>query len=168
VVVFHPLREEQLEQILEIELGMVQQRVLDTGRGQFLFRVTQAARRFLLQEGTDLKYGARHLKRAIEKYVVYPLANLLATEQIRFGDMLVVDWDSLSVHLSFQKEGEGAVVPAASKSARTAAASVARATGGKVIEAPSPVIVREAKAPAALPSGAPPPVASGRRKIDPQ
>src|SRR5215467_11146620 len=44
VVVFHPLREEQLEQILEIELGMVQQRVLDTGRGQFLFRVTSPAR----------------------------------------------------------------------------------------------------------------------------
>src|ERR1022692_3684558 len=98
VVVFHPLREEQLEKILEIELSMVQQRVLDTGRRQFLFRVTPPARRFLLQEGTDLKYGARHLKRAIEKYVVYPLANLLATEQIRFGDMLVVDWDGTSTH----------------------------------------------------------------------
>ena len=46
VVVFHPLRPEQLEQILEIELGMVQQRVLDTAKGQFLFRVTPAARRF--------------------------------------------------------------------------------------------------------------------------
>src|ERR1700681_1505895 len=45
VVVFHPLREEQLEQILEIELGMVQQRVLDTGREQFLFRATVPARR---------------------------------------------------------------------------------------------------------------------------
>ncbi len=89
VVVFHPLRQEQLEEILEIELGMVQQRVLDTGRGQFLFRATPGARRFLLQEGTDFKYGARHLKRAIEKYVVYPLANLLATEQVRFGDMLI-------------------------------------------------------------------------------
>jgi len=168
VVVFHPLREEQLEQILEIELGMVQQRVLDTGRGQFLFRVTQPARRFLLQEGTDLKYGARHLKRAIEKYVVYPLANLLATEQIRFGDMLVVDWDGKSMHLSFQKEGEGAVVPASAKSAKGAGAQIAKATGGKVIEAPASVIVREAKAPVALPTGTPPPVASGRRKIDPQ
>src|SRR5713101_1358805 len=86
VVVFHPLKAEQLEKILEIELGMVQQRVLDTGRGQFLFRATPGARRFLLQEGTDFKYGARHLKRAIEKYVVYPLANLLATEQVRLGD----------------------------------------------------------------------------------
>ena len=167
VVVFHPLRHEQLEQILEIELGMVQQRVLDTGRGQFLFRVAPAARRFLLQEGTDIKYGARHLKRAIEKYVVYPLANLLATEQIRFGDMLVVDWDGKSLHLTFQKEGEGAVVPTPSKSARGAAAQMARATGGKVIEAPAQVIVREAKAPAALPTGAPP-VASGRKKVDPQ
>jgi ATP-dependent Clp protease ATP-binding subunit ClpB len=168
VVVFHPLRHEQLEQILEIELGMVQQRVLDTGRGQFLFRVTSAARRFLLQEGTDIKYGARHLKRAIEKFVVYPLANLLATEQIRFGDMLVVDWDGKSAHLSFQKEGEGAVVPIPVKSARGAAAQMAKATGGKVIEAPAQIIVREAKAPAALPSAAPPPVATGRKKFDPQ
>src|SRR6201988_2887262 len=162
VVVFHPLREEQLEEILEIELGMVQQRVLDTGRGQFLFRVTPTARGFLLQEGTDIKYGARHLKRAIEKYVVYPLANLLATEQIQFGDMLVVDWDGSSTHLSFQKEGEGAVVPIPAKSARGGGAQIARATGGKAIEAPTQVIVREAKAPAALPSAAPPPAASGR------
>src|ERR1017187_6713052 len=110
VVVFHPLRHEQLVQILEIELGMVQQRMLNTGRGQFLFRVTPSASKFLLQEGTDLKSGARQLKRAIEKYVVYPLANLLATEQIQFGDMLVVDWDGKSMHLSFQKGGEGAVV----------------------------------------------------------
>jgi ATP-dependent Clp protease ATP-binding subunit ClpB len=168
VVVFHPLRQEQLEEILEIELGMVQQRVLDTGRGQFLFRATPAARKFLLQEGTDFKYGARHLKRAIEKYVVYPLANLLATEQVRFGDMLVVDWDGKATSLTFHKEGEGAVVPVPSRLARGAAAQAARATGGKVIEAPAAVIVREAKGPAALPSGAPPPVAAGRRKIDPQ
>src|ERR1700688_807822 len=151
VLVFHPLQQEQLEQILEIELGMVQQRVLDTGRGQFLFRVTSSARRFLLQEGTDIKYGARHLKRAIEKFVVYPLANLLATEQIRFGDMLVVDWDGKSAHLSFQKEGEGAVVPVPTKSAPRGARHKGEAGGGKVIEAPTQVIVREAKAPSALP-----------------
>src|SRR5437870_800472 len=59
VVVFHPLRPEQLEEILEIELGMVQQRVLERAQGQFLFRVKPRARAFLLREGTDLKYGAR-------------------------------------------------------------------------------------------------------------
>jgi ATP-dependent Clp protease ATP-binding subunit ClpB len=122
VVVFHPLREEQLEKILEIELGMVQQRVLDTGRRQFLFRVTPPARRFLLQEGTDLKYGPRHLKRAIEKFVVYPLANLLATEQIHFGDMLVVDWNEDSRCLAFQREGQGAVIPMPFRGSALAAA----------------------------------------------
>ncbi len=79
VVVFHPLRREQLERVLEIELGQVQQRVLETAKGQFLFRVTDTGRDFLLQEGTDQRYGARHLKRSIERHVVYPLANLLGT-----------------------------------------------------------------------------------------
>ena len=64
VVVFHPLRREQLEEVLDIELGQVQQRVLETAKGQFLFRVTTAGRDFLLQEGTDQRYGARHLKRS--------------------------------------------------------------------------------------------------------
>src|SRR3979490_1443425 len=64
VVGFHPLRREQLEKVLEIELGQVQQRVLETAKGQFLFRVTDTGRDFLLQEGTDQRYGARHLKRA--------------------------------------------------------------------------------------------------------
>ncbi|MBI3671047.1 MAG: ATP-dependent Clp protease ATP-binding subunit [Acidobacteria bacterium] len=111
VVVFHPLRQEQLEQILEIELGMVQQRVLNNSHDLFVFQVTPAARAFLLREGTDLKYGARHLKRAIERHVVYPLANLLATGQVKLGDMLCVDWDSVAGRLVFHKEGEGVVVP---------------------------------------------------------
>src|SRR5579859_6623728 len=88
VVVFHPLKREQLEEVLEIELGQVQQRVLETAKGQFLFRVTPAGREFLLKEGTDQRYGARHLKRSIERHVVYPMANLLATEQIHLGDLV--------------------------------------------------------------------------------
>ena len=111
VVVFHPLRSEQLEQILEIELGMVQQRVLETAKGRFLFRVTQPARDFLLREGTDLKYGARHLKRAIERNVVYPLANLLATNQVQLGDVISIDWNAGDEGLTFLKEAEGALVP---------------------------------------------------------
>src|ERR1700687_2816188 len=112
-VVFHPLRSEELEQILEIELGMVQKRVLETAKGRFLFRVTQAARDFLLREGTDLKYGARHLKRAIERHVVYPLASLLATEQVSLGDVISIDWDGTEACLKFSKEAEGALVPVA-------------------------------------------------------
>src|SRR3989454_10678380 len=92
---------------------MVQQRVLERAQGQFLFRVTPQARAYLLREGTDLKYGARHLKRAIERHIVYPLANLLATEQVRLGDMLCIDWDPREGRLIFQKEGEVVVLPVA-------------------------------------------------------
>ena len=92
---------------------MVQQRVLETAKGRFLFRVTQPAREFLLREGTDLKYGARHLKRAIERHVVYPLASLLATEQVCLGDVISIDWNGGENGLMFLKEAEGALVPMA-------------------------------------------------------
>jgi ATP-dependent Clp protease ATP-binding subunit ClpB len=111
VVVFHPLRREQLERVLEIELGQVQQRVLETAKGQFLFRVTDAGRDFLLQEGTDQRYGARHLKRAIERHVVYPLANLLATEQVHLGDLICIDWNKEQDRLTFIREGENLAIP---------------------------------------------------------
>ena len=58
-----------------------------------------------------MKYGARHLKRAIERHIVYPLANLLATEQVRLGDVLCIDYDESRQVLLFEREGEGAVLP---------------------------------------------------------
>jgi ATP-dependent Clp protease ATP-binding subunit ClpB len=114
LVVFHPLQREELQAVLDIELGQVQKRVLDTALGKFLFRVTDAGREFLIQEGTDQRYGARHLKRAIERYVVYPLANLLATQQVRMGDLVRIDWDGLHKQLTFIREREGAIVAAQS------------------------------------------------------
>jgi ATP-dependent Clp protease ATP-binding subunit ClpA len=71
LVVFRPLRRDELQSVLDIELGMVQKRVLDTATGKFLFRVTDAGRDFLLRQGTDQRYGARHLKRAIERFLVF-------------------------------------------------------------------------------------------------
>ncbi len=106
IVVFHPLNREQLAEVLRIELSQVQQRVLETANGQFLFRMTDAGREFLLCEGTDQRYGARHLKRAIERHVVFPLANLLATGQVQAGDMLYIDWDPRVGGLVFWKEDE--------------------------------------------------------------
>lgn len=88
VVVFSPLTHEQLPGILELELRQVQMRVRQTAKVQFLFHVRAAGKDFLLREGTDPRYGARHLKRAVERYLVCPLANLLATRQVRAGDML--------------------------------------------------------------------------------
>jgi ATP-dependent Clp protease ATP-binding subunit ClpA len=111
VVVFKTLRPEHLEQILEIELGMVQQRILQaTGNNQFVFSCTPQVKKFLLKEGTDPKYGARHLKRAIERHVVFPLANLVATAQIKLGDFIRIDIES-DGRMKFVKEAEGALVP---------------------------------------------------------
>jgi ATP-dependent Clp protease ATP-binding subunit ClpB len=138
VVVFHPLRSEQLEQILEIELAMVQQRVLET-KGRFLFHVTRAAREFLLCEGADLKYGARHLKRTIERHVVYPLASLLATEQVAVGDVILIDCDSLRLVLKFSKEVEGALVPFVPRTARFVTAPAQQPENGRRTGFSSPV-----------------------------
>jgi len=111
VVVFRMLRREHLEQILEIELGLVQQRILQaTGNNQFVFSCTLPVKQFLLQEGTDLRYGARHLKRAIERNIVFPLANLVATGQVKLGDFIRIDVDAKG-GLMFVKEAEGALVP---------------------------------------------------------
>ncbi|MGB9466697.1 MAG: AAA family ATPase [Candidatus Acidiferrum sp.] len=139
VVVFHPLRREQLEEVLEIELGQVQQRVLETAKGQFLFRVTASGREFLLQEGTDQRYGARHLKRAIERHVVYPLANLLATEQVHLGDLVCIDWSKDNEGLSFVREGENLAMPARRPEA-VASPRAAQARSGKSVETPSTAI----------------------------
>jgi ATP-dependent Clp protease ATP-binding subunit ClpA len=166
VVVFHPLRSEELGSILEIELGMVQQRVLETQRGQFLFRVTPPAREFLLRDGTDLKYGARHLKRAIERHVVNPLANLLATEQVRLGDILRIDWDPVATCLTFEREGEGAVVARPATATRVAAAFAGRASGGRALELPVPSVAREVQAPVGTAPSAPAPAPANRRKTD--
>jgi ATP-dependent Clp protease ATP-binding subunit ClpB len=136
VVVFHPLQRKQLEKVLDIELTMVQQRVLETAKGQFLFRVTEDGRDFLLQEGTDQRYGARHLKRAIERHVVYPMANLLATEQVHFGDLICIDWNSKEDHLNFVREGENAAMPIR-RPEPVAAPRLSQARGGRPVEAPS-------------------------------
>src|SRR6202047_393505 len=90
-VVFHPLKRTELDEVLEIELRQVQKRVLDSTTRPFFFRITSQCREFLLEQGTDQRYGARHLKRAIERYVVYPIAKLLATAQVHQGDALVID-----------------------------------------------------------------------------
>src|SRR5271154_4795228 len=110
VVVFKTLRPEHLQQILEIELGMVQQRVLmAAGAHQFVFNCTQQVKNFLLSEGTDPKYGARHLKRAIERHLVFPMANLVATGQVKLGDFIRVDMEGETT--AFVKEAENQMAP---------------------------------------------------------
>lgn len=108
-VAFKTLRTEHLTKILEIELGMVQRRIL-MGTSRFVFACDQSVKDFLIKEGTDAQYGARHLKRAIEKNLVFPLANLVATEQVKLGDFVRVS--RVKNELVFIKEVDGGVVGA--------------------------------------------------------
>ncbi len=103
VVVFRSLKEHHLRRILDIELKAVQDRITESAGTKFVFECSDKAKEFLLSEGIDLKYGARHLKRSIERFLVYPLSNLVATQQIDNGDLVSVDFDSEKDKLVFTK-----------------------------------------------------------------
>ena len=106
-VVFHPLGAPELRKILTIELNLVQQRIFNpASAAPFVFTLTEEAKDFLLLEGTDMKYGARHLKRALDRELVHPLSNLIATGQVRGGDLLRVDFDPVPGILTFFKDAE--------------------------------------------------------------
>lgn len=106
-VVFRPLGQSELRQILDLELDMVQRRVFNSPLGiPFIFTLTEQAKDFLLREGTDVKYGARHLKRAIERALVHPMSNLLATAQVRSGDLIRVDFSAEERQMTFCREAE--------------------------------------------------------------
>ena len=145
VVVFKPLGESELRRILDLELGQVQQRImLSPSEKSFVFTVSDAGKQFLLTEGTDIKYGARHLKRAIERLLVHPLSNLMATSQVNTGDWVQADFDperrclvftkeaeALEVHTMANMIGENFKMPALVAAASVAADALKTASAGK-------------------------------------
>ena len=104
VVVFRSLKVHHLRRILDIELRSVQDRITESAGTKFVFECTEDAKEFLLSEGIDLKYGARHLKRSIDRFLVYALSNLVATEQVETGDFVMVDFDAEKDVLTFTKQ----------------------------------------------------------------
>jgi ATP-dependent Clp protease ATP-binding subunit ClpB len=110
MVVFHSLTEEDVEHILEIELGRLQQRVLQaTSNIQFVFTVNPEAKKVLLTEGYSRAYGARELNRVIETRIARPLSRLLSSKQLKLGDFVRIGYDGEK--FTFTKEAEGALVP---------------------------------------------------------
>jgi ATP-dependent Clp protease ATP-binding subunit ClpB len=106
-VVFKSLGESELRRILNLELAQVQQRIYQSpAQRSFAFSVSEASKEFLLSEGTDVKYGARHLKRAIERLLVQPISNLIATDQVSSGDWISIDFDAERKCLVFTSQEE--------------------------------------------------------------
>ncbi|HEX4164382.1 MAG TPA: AAA family ATPase [Bryobacteraceae bacterium] len=107
IVVFKALGNEELNRIVDIELELVERRIqASVVRKPFFIHVTDRAREFLLTEGTDLRYGARPLKRAIERLLVQPLSNLMATGQIHSCDHIRITHTDGSASLTFFREAD--------------------------------------------------------------
>jgi ATP-dependent Clp protease ATP-binding subunit ClpA len=104
MVVFKPLGVPELRQIVDIELRRVQDRILSGVAPHFAFRLTEAAIEHLLIEGTDVRYGARHLRRAIDRLLVQPISSLVASDQVHRGDLLMVDAEPGSRTMVFWRE----------------------------------------------------------------
>jgi ATP-dependent Clp protease ATP-binding subunit ClpB len=88
IIVFHALSEEHLKQIVEIQLGRVRARLADR---HITLTLTDAARSDLVRTGYDPRYGARPLKRAIQKKIETPLGKLLLQGAVKDGQAVTVD-----------------------------------------------------------------------------
>lgn len=117
-VVFRSLSRDSLKRILKIELDELQWRIwrspwrdfsglssgekMPDGRS-IVFALTSDAKDFLLDEGTSEIYGARELNRAIDKYVGFPMAALIASDQLMSGDKVKIDFTKGDKDLTFTK-----------------------------------------------------------------
>jgi ATP-dependent Clp protease ATP-binding subunit ClpB len=105
IIVFHSLAEEHLKEIVEIQLGRLRARLADR---HITLQLTDAARANLVRTGYDPAYGARPLKRAIQKKIETPLGRLLLKGEVRDGQTVVVDAESEGGELRFQTEPQPA------------------------------------------------------------
>jgi len=143
VVVFRSLKEHHLRKILDLELQAVQDRIMQSAGTKFVFQCSDTAKDMLLQEGLDFKYGARHLKRAVERFLVYPLSNLVATSQVGLGDLVHVDVDNSSNRFIFSKSSGGALIQELSKGDEKTEETAASLSGG--VGVPIPQATKAAK-----------------------
>jgi ATP-dependent Clp protease ATP-binding subunit ClpC len=105
VVIFNPLEREDIHKIIDIELRFLFKRVEALG---YNIQVSQNAKDFIVDKGWDAQFGARPLKRAIQKYVEDPMAEELIKNEFIPGDAIMVDLDTskedISITISRQKE----------------------------------------------------------------
>ena len=110
VVVFHSLNEGHLRQIIDLELRELQERIMRSAKTWFFFSCSESVKNVLLREGVDSRYGARHLKRAIERLLVMPLSNLVASGQVSVGDSIYADLDHNGSDISFVRRSSTATM----------------------------------------------------------
>jgi ATP-dependent Clp protease ATP-binding subunit ClpC len=105
IITYHTLKDRDLYEILDILIAQVHHRSLLCNE-PFLLEITNDAKRWLVEEGTDIQYGARPLKRVVEREIVTPISHHICSDQIRKGDLITVDLDESgdTPELVFRKE----------------------------------------------------------------
>ena len=101
VVVFNSLTRDDILKIIDIELEGLRQRITNLG---YAFRISPAAKNFLAEKGYDIQYGARPLKRAIQKYLEDPMAEAIIKANIEEGDSIVVGYDKKKEEITIRAE----------------------------------------------------------------
>jgi ATP-dependent Clp protease ATP-binding subunit ClpB len=99
IIVFHALSEEHLKEIVEIQLESLRKRLADR---HILLKLTDEARTHLVKTGYDPVYGARPLKRAIQKQIETRLGRLIIAGKVHDNEEIVVDYDAVKDELAFQ------------------------------------------------------------------
>jgi ATP-dependent Clp protease ATP-binding subunit ClpB len=117
IVVFRSLKDHHLRQILDLELQAIQERVTASAGTKFVFQCSDTVKDKLLQEGLDVRYGARHLKRSVERFLVSPLSSLVASAQVDFGDLIYVDLSPETGRFIFSKRPGHLLISETSKPA---------------------------------------------------
>ena len=90
VVIFKPLGKKEIYSIVDLELVNILKRVEDQG---YKLELSQNAKDFIAEKGMDIKYGARPIKRAIQRYVEDELASSIIENQPLAGTKFIVDYD---------------------------------------------------------------------------
>ncbi len=109
VVVFRSLKNEDLKKILDLELKELQHFILHKSDHPFVFECSDECKNFLLNEGTNKQYGARELKRVIERHIVHPVSCLVASQQIKPRDYIQIHHIGNSPKLLFVKNANASV-----------------------------------------------------------
>jgi ATP-dependent Clp protease ATP-binding subunit ClpC len=99
VIVFHPLSKEHIAQIVGILLKDVQKRLVDE---ELVLKLTEAASEFLVKNGYDEHFGARPLKRAIQRFIEDPLSEKILMGEFAKGDEIEVDLAAGGEKLEFR------------------------------------------------------------------
>jgi ATP-dependent Clp protease ATP-binding subunit ClpB len=98
IVLFRPLGKDQIERIVELQMRHVMKLLADR---QVTLKLTVAAKKLLFSEGYDPEYGARPMKRAIQRLIQDPLALKILDGEVRPGDEVIVDADSKGEQMKF-------------------------------------------------------------------